>query len=69
MRKNQPDLESDGRQVAERCVMQGRWRRLKMGGVEVINENKFSKLSGVLSWEAFMLYQKLHMEGFCFTLL
>ena len=64
MRKNQPDLESDGRQVAERCGMQGRWRRLKMGGVEVINENKFSKLSGTPSWKAFMLHQKLHVEDF-----
>ena len=69
--KNQPDLESDGRQVAERCGMQGRWRWLKMGGVEAINENKFSKLSGMPSWKAlaFMLHQKLHVEDFCFALL
>ena len=64
--KNQPDLE---RQVAVHCGMQDKWRRLKMGGVEVINENKFSKLSGVPSWKAFMLHQKLHVEDFSVALL
>lgn len=62
--KNQGDLEDDGRRLEEHRAMQRRCRQLKMGGAEVENDNNFSRLSGLPSWVAFWLHQKLPVERF-----